>query len=129
MTAAFRTFSNPTLSHLPLFKKYAIVVRWQELASANWTVFPLYPLQKTAINIDMICFSTVCWNFSQKEYFRKALKIAKDSCILLPTRHHPFGGFLFGDDNSIHHYPGDVLLFCVFFRIFSFIVINRNATW
>ena len=56
-----------------------------------------------------MCFNTVCLNASQIENFRKALKIAVDSCILLLTRHHPFGGSLLGDDSSIHHLRGDVL--------------------
>ena len=50
------------------------------------------------------------------EYFLKALKIAGDSYILLPTRHHPFGCFLLGDDSSIHHLEGDVLVFVQVFR-------------
>ena len=58
-----------------------------------------------------MCFNTVCENNSQMEYFRKALKTAGDSYILLFTRHHPFGGFLLCDNSSIHHFREDVLLF------------------
>ncbi len=68
-----------------------------------------------------MCFNTVCENNSQMEYFRKALKTAGDSYILLFTRHHPFGGFLLCDNSSIHHFREDVLLFV---QICSFIGIN-----
>lgn len=63
-----------------------------------------------------MCFSAVCENNLQMEYFRKALKTAGDSYILLFTRHHPFGGFLLCDNSSIHHFREGVLLFVQFFK-------------
>ena len=95
-TLHFRVIENApslqlslSLSHLPLLRKCATVVRWQSLAKAKFIVFPLNTVINTDSMMAIICFMLISDMNVPNLNFLNSCKLLQN-CVYYSYRHTLF---------------------------------------